>query len=344
MTRHVDPAEDSKPPKWATAVQRLDELLRAAELVALVRGADSAGLLARLAEPVSTDALAETMGLRPERITVALSVLAAHGVVVDTPRGWTLTTGWAPIVLGQTPVRFDAYLGLHRIRAEQFEASLIGGEDYWQLSPEDRLIFARGISPNPIVPATVAMAGDVSGMAGVDAALRDGGRVLELGCGIGSRLCAVLRAFPAATAVGVELMPDLVDAGRRQAAALGLENRLTYVLGDATSYEPDEWFDLVGWSQFFFPEATRAGALAVAFRALRPGAWVTMPALWDGVAPEPGSVPDQELAADQLLMQMWQVPPRSTAELVDEVRATGFVEVRVDPGPLAFSVRGRRPF
>jgi ubiquinone/menaquinone biosynthesis C-methylase UbiE len=160
---------------------------------------------------------------------------------------------------------------------------------------------------------------------------------------VASRLTALLRAFPTATAVGVELAQDLVGYGRSRAAQVGVADRLELVVADATTYRPDGLFDLVSWSQFFFPEPARVGALATAMRALRPGGWVTMPVIWDGTAHPQGSPQQQELAVERLALALWDVPLRSTTEVLAEVAAAGFADVRVDSRPYINFVRARRP-
>lgn len=117
------------------------------------------------------------------------------------------------MVAGQTPVPFGAALGLGRVRSTQFEASLDAGTDYWELESEDRVTVARGVSPDPAAAATVDMARrDIEMLDGLTEALDRGGRVLELGCGVGSRMCALMRAFPAAAGVGVELAADVAES------------------------------------------------------------------------------------------------------------------------------------
>lgn len=340
--RHAAAMTGNEAPLWPAAMQQLDVWQRAAEVLALLQGATSAGLLTRLAQPATEDDLIAGCGLSGSRVRAVLGVLEAHGVIQRSLDGWVLAPAWAPLVLEQTPLRFEATLGMGRVRSEQLGQSVGGGASYWQLSAADRLLVARGVSPDPAAPATVATVGDVASMAGVQEALEQGGRLLELGCGIGSRLCGVLRAFPAATGVGVELDADLVAEGRRMAAGLGLADRLTYVHADATTYDGGAAFDLVQWSQFFFPTDTRAGALAAALRALRPGGWISLPAVWDGEPPESGSDLAQELAAERLVLDLWGVPLRSAPELVAELAAVGFVELHVQPGPMVSHVRGRR--
>lgn len=311
-------------------------------MLALLRGAAAAGLLQQLATPVTESTVATRCGTSRPRAAAILGVLEAHDVVERVGEAWRLTQTWAALVLDQTPLRFEAFLGLGRVRAEQFALSVEGGCDYWQLGAADRLVVARGISPNPAVPLTVAAVSDFSSMEGVTAALNAGGRLLELGCGIGSRLCAVLLAYPDAAGVGIELDDDLVREGRRMAETLGLGARIAYVRADATTFAANAEFDLVQWSQFFFPAATRAAALAVALRALRPGGWISMPAVWDGLPPEHGTEHAHDVSAERLILDLWDVPLRSTAELADELGDAGFVDVHVQSGVPVSLVRGRR--
>ena len=335
---------DQEDAGWMRALARIDTLQRGTELLAVLRGAHAAGVLQALTTPTDAAAVAATTGLAVDRVQAAFDLLAAHGVAAATESGWLLTDGWIELAAGRAPYDLGNMLGLVRVRADQLADSLDAATDYWGLSEADRLVVALGVSLNPASDVAVAAARrGLEPMGDVAAALEAGGAVLELGCGVGSRLTALMRAFPRATAVGVELAEDLVAYGRRTAAALGVADRLTYVIGDAASYAPEPIFDLVVWSQFFFPAAYRKGALATARRALRPGGWITMPVIWTDDGP---SSPEeaQELAAEKLIMQVWDVPPLTTSQVRSEVEAAGFVEVRVDADPLVHFVRGRRPW
>ena len=108
---------------------------------------------------------------------------------------------------------------------------------------------------------------------------RDDDRILELGCGVAGQLLCTLRAFPGATAVGVERSADLAAEARRRSQALGVADRLDVIVGDAATVRLEGEFDVVAWSQFFFPSESRAGALATAYAALRPGGLIVAPLL-----------------------------------------------------------------
>lgn len=331
-------------PAWAAALDGLEPLQRAGQVVALLVAAHDAGLLEQLAEGTSAMQAASTVGVTEGRAAAVLDVLAAYGVCQQLDGGWALTEGWRQLVRGDGPVSLEAVLGFGRVRAEQLAGALSPVADYWRLPEQDRLLVARGASFDPTTPAGPAMVrADLDDLPTVVAALDQGGRVLELGCGVASRLTALLVAFPSATAVGVELAADLVAYGRARAEQVGVGDRLELVVADATSYEPDGLFDQVNWSQFFFPEPARAGALATAVKALRPGGWVSMPVIWDGTPHPTGSPQQRELAVERLALDLWDVPLRSTGEVLAEVAAAGFVDVRVDSRPYIHFVRGRRP-
>ena len=330
-------------PSWLGSLKQLDELQRAAEAMAGLRAAHRAGVLTALAHPQSSAELAATLSLPPARLDALLSLLSAFGIVEGRDEGWALSDAWSGLLLGQSPVTFGSMLGMGAIRAAQFSTSLEESRDYGSLDSAERLTVARGVSPNPRSPVAVTIArADLEPLPGVVTALDNGGRILELGCGVASRLCALLLAFPKASAVGVELAPDLLEYARGRADRLGLAERLTLVATDAGTYQPDGEFDLVGWSQFFFPAKARAGALSTAQRALRSGGWITMPVIWDGSIPEPGSGDHQELAADRLMLDLWNVPFLSADQVAAEIEGAGFVNVRTHISTVATLVRGQK--
>jgi SAM-dependent methyltransferase len=330
-------------PGWARALGRIDTLQRGTELLAVLRGAATSGMLRALASPVDSGELATGLGLPVARVQAAIEVLVTHDVVVGAGTSWVLADDWRDLATGAAPYDVSSLLGLVRIREEQLAGALVDAVDYWEMGEADRLTVARGVSLNPASDLAVASARrGLDAMEGVAATLDAGGAVLELGCGVGSRLTALMRAFPRATAVGVELAADLVDYGRRTAETLGVADRLIYVAADAGAYEPEQEFDLTVWSQFFFPQSARKGALATARKALRPGGWITMPVIWTGDDPTNGPEA-QELAAEKLLLDVWHVPPLTTAQVRLEVEAAGFIDVRVDADPLVHYVRGRQP-
>ena len=320
----------------------LRELQRSAEAFAVLVAAQDAGLPRLLTSPTTSEALRARLGVPLSRIDAVLEFLESYGVVQRRDDLWILSSGWEPLVSGRTPWDPSAFLTMGGVRLHHIERCLDQSADYWTLGTTDRLAVATGISPNPEHAAQMLRA-DIGSLEGVVDSLDSGGRVLELGCGVGSRITGLMLAFPAATAVGVELASDLAEAGCKRAAQLGVGDRVKFVVGDATTYEPDGTFDLVGWSQFFFPEPSRIPTLKTARRALRKGGWITAPALWDGTVLEPGSEANQSLASNRLMLDLWGAPLKAAHEVAGEMAGVGFTEVRVQPSVGRWHVHGRQP-
>jgi SAM-dependent methyltransferase len=131
----------------------------------------------------------------------------------------------------------------------------------------------------------------------------DGGRVLDLGCGQGSLLLAVLEGSPGATGEGVDL--DAVELARARAAARarGFDGRATFVEADASAW-PRDGYDVVmavGASHAWDTVPQAAAALA---RHVRPGGrvllaegfWAAPPtrAALAGLGAEPDELGDLE--------------------------------------------------
>lgn len=76
------------------------------------------------------------------------------------------------------------------------------------------------------------------------ARLEEGGRVLDLGCGVGEAAIALARAFPKAEVLGVDPDGRAVERARRSAAELGL-SRLRFHEGTIEDLPDAPAFDLV---------------------------------------------------------------------------------------------------
>jgi hypothetical protein len=112
-------------------------------------------------------------------------------------------------------------------------------------------------------------------------------------------------------------------------------DRFEVICADATTVRPDSFFDVAFWSQFFFPAASRAGTLATAYQALRPGGMLLAPLLGDPSVAEsdPHGSSTQSLSLARAVHGLWGVPDRSPEALVQEVADSGFVDVVVSRAP-----------
>lgn len=146
----------------------------------------------------------------------------------------------------------DAYHGLQRPDgpgADLYEPEQLG----WL--PEDALAWMLGVG-NPVPHAH----------------LQEGDRVIDLGCGAGiDTLLAAREVGPTGRAIGIDLLPSMVDRGRALAADTGLGNveLITAEMEDLPL--PGSSVDAVISNGAINLSARKSRVLAEAFRVLRPG-------------------------------------------------------------------------
>ncbi|WP_324273383.1 methyltransferase domain-containing protein [Blastococcus brunescens] len=83
---------------------------------------------------------------------------------------------------------------------------------------------------------------------GVQAKLREGGHVADVGCGHGASTILLAQAFPNATVSGFDYHDASVRTARRRAAGAGLDvgDRLRFEVADASGYPaPGDGYDLI---------------------------------------------------------------------------------------------------
>src|SRR5690606_29785564 len=71
-------------------------------------------------------------------------------------------------------------------------------------------------------------------------------RILDFGTGTGCLLLALLSEFPGAWGLGIDRNPGAAMVARRNAMALGLQDRAAFLVGDwASAISTDARFDLI---------------------------------------------------------------------------------------------------
>lgn len=321
----------------------LDPLLLASNLLHVVDRVERCGLMSELRDGVDVPAAAASLGLPEESARTLVAALVANGVAEPIGDGFRLTGPWRAITEPGGFLTLRSILERNRLVDRMLRGS-DGG--YFDLAPAERMEFARGISPNPYSPELVERFRQDLAADPWWADMVDGGRYLELGCGLAGRILTLLQAAPLVCAVGVELDPDLAAEARRRATELGVADRFQVVVADATTYVADEPFDAAFWAQWFFPTDTRAAALASLFANVRSGAVVRAPLFGDhaAMAADPTGVEARSYAVEQVMLDAWGVPERTPEQLRDELTAAGFVgaTVVVRDGGLA-GVFARKP-
>jgi arsenite methyltransferase len=108
--------------------------------------------------------------------------------------------------------------------------------------------------------------------------LRQGETVLDVGSGGGiDTILAARRVGPDGKAVGLDILEEMCERGRRHAAEAGVEGWTEFVTGEMEEIPlPDESIDVVISNGVLNLSARKSRALAEMFRLLRPGGRICM--------------------------------------------------------------------
>lgn len=101
----------------------------------------------------------------------------------------------------------------------------------------------------------------------VDARLRAGATVADVGCGYGATLIALAQAYPASRFCGFDYHDGSVAHARKAAAAAGVADRVRFEVVDAAAI-PDAGYDLVLFVDTFHDLGDPDGALRRARKVL----------------------------------------------------------------------------
>jgi len=103
-------------------------------------------------------------------------------------------------------------------------------------------------------------------------AIKPGQRILDVGCGTGTLALLIKERHPQSEVVGLDPDPQILAIARRKAVHSGAEVQFDAGYADRLPY-PDAGFDRVISSLVFHHliRQTKRGALAEAYRVLRPG-------------------------------------------------------------------------
>ena len=178
----------------------------------------------------------------------------------------------------------------------------------------------------------------------IDAArLRQGERVLDVGCGCGATaIAASNRVTPGGSVVGLDLSAPMLGVARARASALAIENA-TFVQDDAQTFRSDATFDAVvsRFGTMFFVDPV--AALANVGQVMRPSGRLCL-ATWQPLAANEwlmipgvallryGSLPTSEPGAPGMFAQS---EPDVVAETLEQA---GFENITLDAASLPLTL------
>ena len=103
------------------------------------------------------------------------------------------------------------------------------------------------------------------------ARLDGGGRVLDVGCGMGWSSVALAQAFPQVTVHGVDLDEASIADARRNAEDAGVAERVTFSVANAAAFESGDQYDMACMFEALHDMGDPVGALQRIRAALVPG-------------------------------------------------------------------------
>ena len=108
----------------------------------------------------------------------------------------------------------------------------------------------------------------------VDAALRAGGRVADVGCGLGWSSIGIAAGYPAARVEGLDVDVPSVEQAGRNAEAAGVADRVRFEVADAGSADREGAYDLVTAFECVHDLPDPVAVLGAMRRMVRPGGTV----------------------------------------------------------------------
>jgi SAM-dependent methyltransferase len=219
----------------------------------------------------STAALADRLGATdPDLLAAYLRVLAAAGVVAGEG-SWALTgAGRAVVDDDQVRATYEGFGGYHTDLYRELRPLLSGGLRRRDIEEQAELIARLSAVLEPLLHDLVTRT----------VRERRPRRVLDIGCGAGLHLAAMLEAAPDAIGVGVDVDPDAAALARRTLSERGLADRASVEAVDIrealAAGRPGALTDridlaLLANAIYYAPVEERVELLSAVARLLAPG-------------------------------------------------------------------------
>jgi hypothetical protein len=277
--------------------------------------------------------LADALELDAEALELALRVLACGGYVERDAEGYRLTELARATLLGDSPTRFTAFVGLHDWSWEPLGRMhdvlrsghgmdmhrQLGDQGDWATYQAAMLETARRLAPAvaPLVPVRPGAEKllDIAGSHGLFGAL-------------------VCRAHPPMRSEVLDLA-EAIEQSRDLAREEGIDDVVSHRIGDALADDLGEGYDVCFLGNIlhhFTPEQSR-DLLGRIRRALSPDGTV---AIWELRLPEADEPPEIVGDAFALFFRLTSTARcYATSEYTGWLEDAGFVDVEIQPTPFA---------
>ena len=210
----------------------------------LVVVGDELGLYAALAEsgPLTPAELAERTDTVERYVREWLRSQAAGGYVTYDPgtERYSLTPEQAAVMaVEESPAfmlgAFQTALSAAEVRAQLAEAFRTGDGIGWR--EHDEGVF-HGTDRQFGPKYADSLVDDwIPALDGVEARLEAGGRVADVGCGLGTSTIIMAEAYPDSSFLGVDFHEHSIEVARERAAEAGVDDRVDFEVATATDYD-----------------------------------------------------------------------------------------------------------
>lgn len=239
------------------------------------------GLYRALVEgPATPEQFAERTGCHVRYLAEWLRGQAAGGYVTYDPATgeFSLTEEQAFCLADpngpDVPAAFVAALGYLRAEPQIAEAFRTGAGVAWHEHNEDVFVGVDAFYRPGYVAALVPEW--IPALDGVEAKLIAGGRVADVGCGLGSSAVLISQAYPRTTVVGSDYHAESVELARKKAAEAGVSDRVTFEVATAETFT-GTGYDLVTMFDALHDMGDPVGAARRVREALAPdGTWLVV--------------------------------------------------------------------
>lgn len=243
---------------------------------ALVIIGDRLGLYRALAEqgPLTSEALAKSTGTHERYVREWLANQAASGYLEYDPatRQFTLPPEHQPVLADETsPVLL---CGLYQIAQTLYadEPAITdafkSGRGFGWHEHDSRLFAATERFFRPGYNAHL-VADWIPALDGVEAKLRAGASVADVGCGLGTSTIVMAKAFPKSQFIGFDYHDGSIAAARRAAERAGVGDRVRFEVASAQTF-PGGGFDFITCFDCVHDMGDPVGAAAHMRAALKP--------------------------------------------------------------------------
>lgn len=210
---------------------------------------DRLGLYRALAVggPQTADELAAATGCQPRLLREWLNAQVASGYCVHGDGRYWLTPEQAACLADPSSSTFVAggalvVSSVHK-DTERMQAVFTsdGGLQWDEHHPDLSVGTQRFFEP---VYRANLVSSWIPALDGVEDKLTSGGRVADVGCGLGVPLLLLADAYPASTFVGFDYDSGSIEAARRAAATAGVSDRVTFEVAGADAFGGED-YDLI---------------------------------------------------------------------------------------------------